>query len=38
MTPLTRLSMLLPGLFSLPVFSTGNKPVDIVHGLIFFGH
>ncbi len=35
-TPLTRLSMLLPGLFSLPVFSTRNKPVDLFHGLVLF--
>ena len=35
-TPLTRLSMLLPGLFSLSEFSTVNKPVDLIHGLIFY--
>ena len=34
-TSLTRLSMLLLGLFSLPVFSTENKPVDLIHGLFF---
>ena len=32
---LARLSMLLPGLFSLSVLTTENKPVDLIHGLIF---
>ena len=38
MTPLTRLSMLLPVLFSLSEFSTENKPVDLIHGLILYRH